>query len=126
VIAIYPLLLLWAAGLIRRRERERASGWGGFSAWTAAGAIFTFSLLTGLSIGLLLLPLVAAALYLAARFAPDFRTSLGFVAGIGVTLVFVAAIHDFSAGWLTPGIALGAVALASNVTAAQTNRRRLQ
>jgi len=126
VIAIYPLLLIWAAVLIRRRRRERRPGWAGFSAWTAAGAIFTFSVLTGLSIGLLLLPLVAAALYLAARSAPDFRASLGFLAGIGVVFLLFAAIHSFSAGWLTPGVVFGTVALASFSTAGQTNRRRPQ
>jgi hypothetical protein len=113
LIAIYPLLLVWAALQIRRRRRERRPSWAGFSAWTAAGAIFTFSLLTGLSIGLLLLPLVIVALYLAVRSAPDFRAALGFVAGIGVVLLLLAAIHNFSAGWLTPGVVLVVAALAS-------------
>jgi hypothetical protein len=115
LIAIYPLLLVWAALQIRRRRREREQrpSWAGFGAWTAAGAIFTFSLLTGLSIGLLLLPLVIVALYLAVRSAPDFRAALGFVAGIGVVLLLLAAIHNFSAGWLTPGVVLVVAALAS-------------
>lgn len=113
VIGIYPLLLIWAALLIRRRRRTGRAGWAGFGAWTVAGAIFTLSLLTGLSIGLLLLPLVAAALYLAVRSAPDFRASLGFLAGIGVVLLALASIHNFSIGWLIPGVVFGAVALAS-------------
>lgn len=126
MIAIYPLLFIWAAVLIRRRRRERTAGWAGFSAWTAAGAIFTFSLLTGLSIGLLLLPLVAAALYLAARSAPDLHASLGFLAGIGVVLLLLASIHNFSAGWLIPGVVFFAVALASFSAGEQMSRRRLQ
>jgi hypothetical protein len=126
VIAIYPLLLAWAAVLIRRRKQEPRPGWGGFTVWTAAGAVFTFSLLTGLSIGLLLLPLVVAALYLAARSAPDFHASIGFVAGIGVVLLLMVSIHSFSAGWLIPGVGLGTVALASFCVAQQMNQRRLQ
>lgn len=115
VIAIYPVLLIWAAVLIRRRKREPRPGWVGFSAWTAAGTVFTFSLLTGLSIGLLFLPLVVAALYFAARSAPDFYASIGFVAGIGVVLLVVASIHSFSAGWLIPGVGFGTVAGACQV-----------
>jgi hypothetical protein len=98
VIAIYPLLLVWAAVLIRRRKQEPRPGWAGFTVWTAAGAVFTFSLLTGLSIGLLLLPFVVAALYLAARSAPDFRASIGFVAGIGV--VPADGLDPQLLGWL--------------------------
>src|SRR5919201_2109841 len=50
VIAIYPLLLIWAAVLIQRTERKRRAGWRGFATWSVAGAVFTFSLLPGLSI----------------------------------------------------------------------------
>jgi len=126
VIAIYPLLLIWAAMLIRRRKREPRPGWAGFGAWAIAGAVFTFSLLTGLSIGLLLLPLVVAALYFAARSAPDFYASIGFVAGIGVVLLLLASIHSFSAGWIIPGVGFGTVALASFSVPQQMNRRRPQ
>ena len=115
VIGIYPLLLIWAAVLIRRTKETRRAGWSGFAAWCLAGALFTFSLLTGFSIGLFLLPLVVAALYLAARSAPDFRAALGFVAGIGVILLILASINNFSIGWLIPGVALGAAAFASFV-----------
>lgn len=124
MIAIYPLLLIWAAVLIRRRTRERTPSWIGFSAWTAAGAVFTFSLLTGLSIGVLLLPLVAAVLYSAVRSAPDFRASLGLVAGVGVALHLVASIHNFSAGWLIPGVVFGGVALGSFNAAKQMSQRQ--
>jgi hypothetical protein len=123
VIGIYPLFLIWAAVLIRRSTRTCRAGWAGFSAWTVAGAIFTFSLLTGLSIGLLLLPLVAAALYLAIRSAPDFRASLGFFAGTGVVLLVVASIHNFSIGWLIPGVVFAAIALASFAAVAEKTRR---
>jgi len=124
VIGIYPLLVIWAAVLIRRTNGRSHAGWSGFAAWCLAGALFTFSLLTGFSIGLFLLPLVAAGLYLAVRSAPDFRAALGFVAGIGVILLVLASINDFSMGWLIPGVAISAAALASFVAAEQVDRRR--
>ena len=117
MIGIYPLLLIWAAVLIRRTKKRRRAGWSGFAAWCLAGALFSFSLLTGFSIGLFLLPLVVAALYLAVRSAPDFRAALGFVAGIGVILLILASINKFSIGWLIPGVAFGAAAFASFVAA---------
>jgi hypothetical protein len=117
VIGIYPLLLIWAAVQIRRTKERRRAGWSGFAAWCLAGALFTFSLLTGFSIGLFLLPLVVAALYLAVRSAPDFRAALGFVAGIGVILLILASINNFSIGWLIPGVALGAAAFGSFIAA---------
>jgi hypothetical protein len=113
VIAIYPLLLVWAAVRIRRTEQRRRASWTGFAAWAAAGAVFSFSLLTGFGIGLFLLPLVAAMLYLAVRFAPDFQASLGFVAGVGLTLLAVSSTNSFSTGWLIPGVAFTVIALAS-------------
>src|SRR5207249_10162600 len=123
VILIYPLLLIWAAALIWRAKRRRSAAWSGFAAWYLAGALFTFSLLTGLSIGLFLLPLVVAALYLAVRSAPDFRALLGFVAGIGVILLALASINNFSMAWLIPGVAFSAAAFASFVAAEQVDRR---
>ena len=50
----------------------------------------------------------------------------GDVAGIGVVLLLLAAIHNFSAGWLIPGVVFGTVALASFSVSQQMNRRRLQ
>ena len=124
MIAIFPLLLIWAALRIRRTKQRGRAGWAGFAAWTVAGAIFTFSLLTGFSIGLFLLPVVAAMLYLAVRAAPDFRASLGFVAGVGLTLLVLASINNFSIGWLIPGVVFSVIALASFTTAEQVARRR--
>src|SRR6266849_2126300 len=124
VIAIFPLLLIWAALRIRRTEQRGRAGWAGFAAWTVAGGIFTFSLLTGFSIGLFLLPVVAAMLYLAVRAAPDFRASLGFVAGVELTLLVLASINNFSIGWLIPGVVFSVIAVASFTTAEQVARRR--
>jgi hypothetical protein len=83
VILIYPLLLIVAAVIIWRTRARRGAGWSGFMAWYVAGALFTFSLLTGFSIGLFLLPLVVLAIYSAIRLAPGFRAALGFIGGSG-------------------------------------------
>jgi len=63
-------------------------------------------------------------LYLAVRAAPDFRASLGFVAGVGLTLLVLASINDFSIAWLIPGVVLSVIAVASFTTAEQVARRR--
>jgi len=59
VILLYPLLLIVAGIQLRRRlVRGGRFGWQAAAAWSVASVLFVFSLLTGLSIGLLLLPLV--------------------------------------------------------------------
>jgi hypothetical protein len=124
VILIYPLLAIIAVVLILRTEERRSVGWLGFALWIAVGAVFMFSLLTGFSIGLLLLPAVVVLLYAAIKYAPDFRDSLGFVAGIGVILLVVALINGFSIGWLIAGVGFSSAALGSFVAARQIARRR--
>jgi len=70
------------------------------------------------------LPLLVAAVYLAGRSAPDLRASLSFVAGMGAILLILAAIHDFSPSWLSPGVAFSATALASFAAAKRAERCR--
>jgi hypothetical protein len=107
VILLWPLLLLGAFWVALESRERRASGEGagctGFWAWSAAGALMSFSLLTGFSIGLFVLPLAAAALLLAARRFPYIAESLGFLAGIGATLFLVAFIQATGDGSLSPG-----------------------
>jgi len=93
LILIYPLLLVGAALMIRRSPGRHGAGWVGVVAWAAAGALFTFSLLTGLSIGLFLLPAVVLALAIAVRVAPEFSSALGFVAGIAVMTLAIVVVH---------------------------------
>jgi len=123
VILIYPLLLIAAAVKIWRTRPTRHGGWSGFLIWNVAGALFTFSLLTGLSIGLFVLPLVVLAIWFATRLAPDVRAALGFIEGIGVILLVVASIHNAAMGWLIPGLALTGIALASFLTLRLVDRR---
>jgi len=124
VILIYPLLVIIAVALILRTEERRSAGWRGFAVWTVPGAVFMFSLLTGFSIGLLLLPAVVVLLYAAIRYAPNFRDSLGFVAGIGVILLMVAWINGFSIGWFIAGVAFSSAALGSFAAISSSSRLR--
>jgi hypothetical protein len=74
------------------RNRPVRSTWGWFVVWAAAGWLFAFSLLTGFSIGPLVLPFAAGALLFAAARAPRLA-SLGVVAGIGATALLVAIVN---------------------------------
>jgi hypothetical protein len=90
VIVLYPVLLLGAVWLaVRRRGYAGGRGWLWFAAWLASGALFAFSLATGFSIGLFLLPLVAAALLAVAWLSPHVREASGFLAGV---LVFAGIL----------------------------------
>jgi hypothetical protein len=118
VIVLYPALLLAALAIVIRRDREGGHGWLWFLAWCLAGASFFFSFLTGLSIGLLLLPAVAAAVLFVATRSPHGPEASGFLAGVGLVTVTVAALswgeeHMSASSWLTAGVAITAVAVAS-------------
>jgi len=108
VIVLYPLVVVGAVALVWRRHGERAGrGWLWFAAWCVAGALFLFSFLAGFSIGLFVLPFAAGALLYVAWRAPHISEGLGFVAGIGVTLLLVAFLsRDYRPcpeGALAPG-----------------------
>src|SRR5215210_2943397 len=92
MIVLYPLLLAGAAVLVvKSRQRGLgARGWIWFAAWAFAGALFTFSLLTGLSIGLFLLPAAAFAVLWLAVNAPYWRELAGFA--VGAAVVVLAAL----------------------------------
>lgn len=62
MILIYPLIVIVAAVQLRQRlARGGRFGWRAAMAWSFAGALLVFSFITGFSIGLFLLPLVALA-----------------------------------------------------------------
>jgi hypothetical protein len=93
VILAWPLLVLVAAALAWRRHGDPGGrGWWWFLAWSLAGFLMTFSFVTGLSIGLFVLPLAAAALIWVALRSPHLREASGFAAGIGATAILVAAL----------------------------------
>jgi hypothetical protein len=78
--ALYPLVLIVAAIVVSRKPYGPAH-WAWFGAWSAAGALLMFSLVTGFSIGLLFLPLAAATVIWVARHCPSRVDTLGFVLG---------------------------------------------
>ncbi len=121
MILIYPLLLIGAACVAARRQRTGGRGWHWFVGWCVAGAIFTFSLLTGLSIGLFLLPVAAGALFVAAREAPHAEEAVGLVAGAGLVILIVTVPQGNEAVIRWPA---GLVTLLSAVSTYAIWRRR--
>jgi ABC-type multidrug transport system fused ATPase/permease subunit len=121
MILVFSLLLVVAMFLALREAERRApsaggSSWRWFGAWSVAGAAMTFAFLTGLSIGLLVLPAAAALLLWVASWAPHRADALGLVAGLGSVLVVVAFLNRTGTGvdptaWLVAGLCTGAVAV---------------
>lgn len=73
----------------------KRQGWPWFLAWTVAGGLLAFSLLTWLA--LFLLPAALAAVLLAARLGRVWPELLGAVTGAGLTLLGIAfANRDFT------------------------------
>jgi hypothetical protein len=95
MVVLYPIVLV-AALFLMSKSRQRGlghSGWRWFSAWAGAGAFFVFSLLSGFSIGLFLLPLATIAMFWLALHAPYWREAAGFLLGGAVVgLVVLAAV----------------------------------
>jgi hypothetical protein len=94
VILAWPLLILMAGAFAwKRREYAGGRGWEWFLVWIMAGFLMSFSLITGFSIGPLILPLAAVSLIWVARCSPHLSEASGFVAGIALTAVLIAAIN---------------------------------
>jgi hypothetical protein len=105
MIALYPMVLAAAFVVMRRARDANSAGEGArwFGWWTVAGALFTFSFLTGFSIGLFILPFAAMSVISAARRAPG-AEAVGFLAGAGLVLLIP---------WRLEGAVLFSVALAA-------------
>src|SRR6266542_2551851 len=110
MILLYPLALIAAAVIVARKPRA-PGGWPWFGAWASAGAVMTFSFLTGLSIGLLFLPAAAAAVIWIARRAPDALDAVGFVFGCGALIWSVGLLNSAYVSWLVVGCVVSALAL---------------
>jgi len=117
MILLFPVVLIAAGYLMwHERRRPRLSGLVGFAVWAAAGALFFFSLLTGFSIGLLILPAAAGVVIFAASWAPGTREATGFFAGVGAICLLVAYINRDPGGldsrpWSIVGLGLIAAAV---------------
>jgi len=116
VILLYPLVLVAvvAYALARRGQAPARRGWPWLALWAAAGALFAFSLLTGLSIGLLVLPFAVGALFAAAHVAPA-AEAWGLGAGLGAVLVLVGTAGAGGGGWTVAGVAAAAASLGAYV-----------
>jgi hypothetical protein len=82
-----------------------------FWTWSAAGFLVVFSILTGLSIGLFVLPVAAVAVFVAARLTTTLAEGFGAVTGAGAVCILVAALNASGDGvdptaWLAAGVAL--------------------
>lgn len=73
-------------------ERER-QGWPWFLAWALAGGLLFFAVLSGFSIGLLVLPFALATVWLVERSGRSWPELLGAVAGVGLVLLVVAFLN---------------------------------
>jgi hypothetical protein len=120
VILLYPVVLVLAGCVVVVRGEARAQqsgGWTWFLGWCVAGAVYAFSFVSGLSIGLLIFPFAAALLLGVAWYAPSFGEALGLLAGLGLVLLLVAWINRGGDGvdpgpWLVAGICCCSAALA--------------
>ncbi len=63
-----------------------------FAVWALAGALCTLSYLGAMTIGVLVFPFALVAVFWAARRAPTID-AIGFVAGVGTTLLLVAFVN---------------------------------
>jgi hypothetical protein len=94
MVALYPIVLFGAALILRERSDVAGRhGWRWFGAWALAGALFTFSYLTGFTIGLFLLPLAAAALFVVAWQAPRLAETVGFGGGVALVALVAAFLN---------------------------------
>jgi hypothetical protein len=93
VILAYPLLLVVAVAVAHRSQRAgRGPAW--FAAWALSGAVFAFSLATGFSIGLFILPFAAALLLWVASRAPRRHEASGFLLGVAGIVAFLVVLNS--------------------------------
>jgi hypothetical protein len=96
MILLFPLVLVGIV-FVCRSSGARREGWQWFWAWACFGGPFVLGLLTGFSIGLLLLPVAAVVGFAVARRAPGWREALGAVAGAAVAAEVLAALNGWTA-----------------------------
>jgi hypothetical protein len=121
VVLAVAIVILWRA---RGEPGDRGRGCRWFWAWSLAGAALTFSFLTGLSIGLFVLPLALVLLWLVLRASPRWAESFGLFEGVGLLLLVVSYLNRggdphswLYAGLMTSALAAIAYPLARRVSA---------
>jgi hypothetical protein len=124
LILLYPIVLGSAVVIWGRRAGVTPGGWPWFAAWTCAGALMTFSFLTGFSIGLFLLPVAGGTLLAVAWRAPGAPDAVGFFEGVGLMLLLVPLVNpDAGPTLLFAGLVIGLGAIAA-YSAALVKRAR--
>lgn len=95
MIVMLVILAVTAAVIAASRPRQagRATGWAWFVAWAGAGALTTFAVVTGLSIGLFVLPVAFAALWAVASRTRLWPEALGLLVGVAVICLLVAGLN---------------------------------
>jgi hypothetical protein len=94
MIVLWPLVLVGAA-VVLGKSRQRGlgrTGWAWSAGWALTGALATFSSFTGSSIGLVLFPVAAFAVFWLALHAPYARELAGFPVGIAAVLLAFALV----------------------------------
>ncbi len=87
VVVVVASIIAW-----RHRHEPGGHGWRWSLAWLVAGLLWSLSLVTGFSIGLVILPLAAVVLICVALRSPHLPEAVGFIAGIGATALIVVAL----------------------------------
>jgi hypothetical protein len=112
VTLVYPLLLVAFVYVARSRSATVAGGrgWWSFAAWAASGALFLFSLATGFSIGLFLLPVVTLVGVVVARASPRRDEALGFACGALAVVAFLLFLNGAGVEAVAAGTVAATVA----------------
>ena len=122
MILLFPIVLVAAFVIARRRASTTRGGPRWFAAWAAAGALMTFSLLAGFSIGLYVLPLAAVVTLWVASRAPGTGDAIGFLAGVGLTVLATGFVNTIA--WTIVGLATVLVAVTA-YAAVPSHQRQL-
>ena len=85
----------------------RLSGFGWFACWAAVGAAYTTALLGALSIGIFVLPVAVLATWYLARHDRSAGAVSGGLSGIGLPLLYVAAMNREGPGVVCHGQTCG-------------------
>jgi len=123
MIVLYPIVFVAALVIAGRRAQAMRGGWHWFGNWAVAGALLTFSFLTGFSIGLVVLPVAAAVVLWVASRTPGATDPAGFFAGMGLLLCTVGVVSpETGPGWVIVGAALSALAVVAYATVPDGSR----
>ena len=73
--------------------RRQLDAWRGFAAWALSGFLTSFAVITGFSIGVLILPFAIVSVAFSAMRAGTSAGLLGFPLGVGITALAIGVLH---------------------------------